>query len=88
MAWRNGWDKVPSVGNTVSSCRGYEKTHTPILLRGDANIISVGSNRGPTRADGGAVVHKAFCSKWRDGHLVVIKKDVDFFVGRPGGITV
>jgi len=42
---------------------------------------------GPTRADGGVIVHKAFCSEGRDGHLVVIKKGVDFFVGGPGGIT-
>jgi len=57
------------------------------VLGGNADVISVGSMWGPTRADGRVVVQKAFCSKGRDGHLVVIKKGVDFFVGGPGGIT-
>jgi len=41
---------------------------------------------GPTRVDGGVVVHKASCSEGRDGRLEVIKKGMDFFVGGRGGI--
>ena len=78
---------MSSVGNTVSSCSGYEETHTPIVLGGDADVISIGSMWGPTRADGGVIVHKAFYSEGRNGRLVVIKKGVDFFVCGPGGIT-
>ena len=78
---------MPSVGNTVSLCSGYEKTHTLIVLGGDADVISVGSMWGPTCVDGRVVVHKAFCSKGHDGRLVVIKKGVDFFVGGLGEIT-
>ncbi len=57
------------------------------MLGGDADVKSVSSMWGPTRADGGVIVHNAFCSEGRDGRLVVIKKGVDFFIGGPGGIT-
>jgi hypothetical protein len=73
--------EAPSVGNTMSSCCGHEETHTRVVLGGTANVICVGAMWGPTRADGGVFVNKAFCSEGRDGHLVEIKKSVDFFVG-------
>ena len=73
--------EAPSVGNTMSLCCGYEETHAPVVLGGTANVICIGAVCGPTRADSGVFVNKAFCSEGRDGCLVEIEKSVDFFVG-------
>ena len=79
--------EAPCVSNTISSCGGHEKTHTPIVLGGNADVECVRPVGGPTCADGGVIIHEAFCSKGRDGHFVEIKKTVDFFIGRLAGFT-
>ena len=66
--------EAPSVDNTMSSCCRHEETHTPVVLGGTADVICVGAVWGPTRADGGVFVNKAFRSEGRDGRLVEIGK--------------
>ncbi len=65
----------------MSLCCGHEEMHIAVVLGGTADVICIGAVWGPTRADGGVFVNKAFCPKGRDGRLVEIKKSVDLFVG-------
>ena len=78
--------ETSSVGDTKAVCSGHEEPHTAIVLGGSANIIHISFMQCPTGMDGGAVVDKTFCAEGRDGRFVVIKRSVDLFVGRPGGI--
>ncbi len=52
--------EAPSVGNTVASCGRYKELHTSVVLGGNADVICVGAMGGPTRADSGIVIEKAF----------------------------
>ena len=79
--------KAPSVGYPISSRSRDEETQTSVVLGGHPDIIGIGAVWGPTRADGGVIIDKSFCSKGRDGRLVVVKKTIDFFIGRLVGIV-
>ena len=58
------------------------------MLGGNTDVIGVSASAmwGPTSANGGVLVHEAFCSEGCDGRFVVIEKTIDFFIGRLAGI--
>ncbi len=65
--------EAPSVDNVMSLCCRHEKTHTPVVLGGTADVICVGAVWSPTRADGKVFVNKAFVPRGAVGVLLKLK---------------